>query len=479
MKKNIILFITLVLLIAFVYQFEEKRTTDKKNQEEEKALLFDPQKLGEISSIEFINTKLVGYNGKFYTTKRHHSVDTNKLQYIFNILSGIRIKRMLDKEEILKVGIDNFFPDEKLKLKFIFQYDEVEFFLGKKLEYNRSFYMKVKNKDRTSYIIAHDIVPILGTHLKEDYHRSTDNYLRIKSILYLDESFFYNTYLFPKKRQMKKEKAPNLFFWKKIAINNIRHKNMQIDFKNKSTHPAIISGPSYNLKAFNQYHNELLNLDAEELIFDYDKLQLQNKLAQIKLMGPSNHQIKLELYRKYKNKSGFFVKRKNDEPLYRFKQSVTKVFYKKLQDFWNKSIIDKDIEKGLHGKNFELIFKKGQKYRLAFQLAQGFNVKIIKSPNTSSKDKSRRVTIMPNQMAFKKLYQHFKRQADIIMPYAGEGLRLKQNSSYFKLFWDNSLFHVYFKNGELVFINDTEKYKLHYWVGNNCPIGLKKEDFFL
>ncbi len=190
MKKNLFYFIFLTALGFVAYYFEEFKVVQKTDRQRLETQLVDTIKFQDILALKTTKASLVFANDTFVTEKDKAEVDKEKVQQFFHKLTSLRVVRVLEKSEIEKLGLEHFFGDSSPRLDLQFTNDSLELILGKKLEFDRTFYMKVIRNRKEQYIIARDIAPRQGFYFKENEHRTSFSYLNLKEMMNKDNSFF-------------------------------------------------------------------------------------------------------------------------------------------------------------------------------------------------------------------------------------------------------------------------------------------------
>ena len=312
--------------MSMIYHFEERNTIAIKEKKERESSFFKVEDKGDLLSIQTPVINLVKKDGKLVVAKTGYVVEEEKLNYFFEILSLLRAQRFLDPHLLSqKISEKDFFPDEKQKIIFTFDKDIVEFTLGDKLQTSRSFYVKIKTKKEQRWAIAYDSSPNVGLYTKEDVNNSDFQYTRVKSLFYLDETYFHDTRLFKKTL-----KVTDALIDKLYSLDLIKYKTIpspkNLDVK-KDSIEAFIKG--------------LQKLRANEIIYPFDPTKLSKKMSSISL---NNGNISLSLYRLYQGKQGHYVMMNTDDALFKINPSAVPFFFTNIQDFWIKKISLKKIE---------------------------------------------------------------------------------------------------------------------------------------
>ena len=433
--------------------FDELAKTKKDELALKKSQLFDLEKLGEIKSIETPGVKLLKRNGFFYTTNGALA-DSKKLDYFFDRLFQIRIKRILKAHELEGVDPKEYFPNPRDMIVFTFGNDKLSFLLGKKLHVDQSFYMKILKKGDAIQLIAHDPSLMEAPYLKKDNAISPRKYLRIKALFFLNEKYFKNNHLF-------KEKDFETFSLNRASITNIRNKSFNLDFSKKNSSPEIYPELSYLLSAFVKFEDSIKNLVANESYYSYVKTKLKEKLSTI-ILESSGKTYKLELFRRYGDFSGYFVTSSFDKVLYELEGKSAAIFFLNVQDFWNRRPLP--FQFGKKDEIFEMSFSKRDRLKLKLPYRKEFQVLM------DEKNKE----ILPIKKNFTELFSLLVRQADYVSQ--SKFLNLEKVKSKIQLYFDGFAIHAILKNDELLLFNQVKKIIYHYRANDAVKLDIK--DYF-
>ena len=462
--RNVFLFIILVLLIIFIYFFEEIGGKNRRQVLEQEGLIFDAKDLGELKGFKTQNAELIKGRKKYYTVNKHVLVDDYKVNQVFALLSKIKVKRYLTDEEVKKQNIASYFPEDTVSVTFIFNDANIKFNLGYKLDFDESFYMEVENANTSQWIIAYDSGPMEGIYSKKNRHNSSNKYDRIKSLLLLDDKFFYDMYIF------KAQKKDSTFqIWDNVKINNIKEKkSFDLSFSKLQTSPNIFKGLIYNKKAIKDFGMRLLSLRGIDITTQFSKIGLKNLLLKLEFNIGFDNAQDVFLYSSYKGKNGFFLITDFDDVLYELEESSAKVLFQKYQSFWDKRIFALYSNLGKTDIFFEIKFKDETRYQLKIPASKEFDIVRVIQDDPIPKIKS-----------FKKLFSFFmERGANYSTIYSSNDYNLLKDE-IFSLRFEKMHIHVVYNKGELILINKTFQYKLHYEVGDLLPVKSKRSDFFI
>ena len=451
--KNKILFFVLIIFCGAIYLFDELAQTRRDELSDKKSRLFDPEKLGEIRSIKTPGIKLTKKNGFFYT-QNETLVDADKLDYFFDRLSQIRIKRILKKSELKEVNTKVLFPNLREMVTFTFQQEKLSFLLGKKLDVDQSFYMEVQRKTGNTQLIAYDPSFMDGPYLKKDEATSPRKYFRLKTLLSLDDKYFKDNHIF------KKKYFKDIVF-SKASVSNIRNRPFSLNFSTKTSTPETYPELPYLQNAFLNFQNSIKSLMANESYYSFTKKKLKEKLSTM-ILEASGKSHQLQLFRRYGKLSGYFVMTSFDKVLYEIDGKSASLFFLNVQDFWDRRPLP--FQFGMKDELFEMSFDEGNRLKLKLPYRKGFHVLMD--------DKNEK--IRPVKKNFISLFSLLIRQADHVSQ--SDILDLKKVKSKIQLYFDGFVIHAMLKNNELLLFNQVKKIIYHYRTDDSVKLNM--EDYF-
>lgn len=345
MKKNVILFGVFVVLMSIIYHFEERNTIALQEKKERENSFFNIEDRGELLSLKTPGISLKKENDQFYVEKTGYVVEEEKLNYFFEILSLLRAKRFLGPKLIdAQIAEKEFFPDKSQKMIFTFADDIVEFTLGEKLQTAKSFYVKIKTKKDERWAVAYDSSPNVGLYTKEDVNNGPFQFTRVKSLFYLDESYFHDSRVFKKPL---------------TVTNALIDKSYSLDLVNLTTLPSP-KNLQVKKESIKDYIKGLQMLRGNKVIYPFDPDKLNKIMSTISL---NNGELNLSLYHFYQGKEGHYLTINNDKGLFKLNPSAVPFFFTNIQDFWNKKVSSKKIDelkiKFRENKVLDIQIKKG------------------------------------------------------------------------------------------------------------------------
>lgn len=452
MKRNLILTGILAGLLVFTYFFEEIGGKRRKEVEEEENRLFNAKELGEMVSFETVKGKIYFKDQRVFTQKLNYPVSKKRLSKFFNILSSIKVKRYLNKEEIDQDNYSLFLPDKKRRMIFEFERGKINFVLGRKMQTDPSFYMEVTTNVGTNIVLAYDDSPLEGMYFKKNAHLNSEKFERLVKLFYLDEDYFWD-------RAIIKNMNPHKMFEKikSVEITNLRNRSFFVDFKKGVTTPKILKGLSPNIEYYQIFITALLSTQAKNIFHPARLKKLSKNIASIKL--DLGKKMELTLFRKYGDMSGFFVRTSMENTVFEVDQNMVRLFYSNVQDFWDRRILPAFFLK--KEKSFKFKINFGEELFLQMNNQDSF---FITADNDS---------IKPKNSSFKEFFLFLSREADFV-----KALSPSKRTKLFSFAFHDQLFHAIFNGGDLIIENETQKLEYHYYIGDLKKFKHKKSDYF-
>ena len=263
-------------------------------------------------------------DGKF-KTKRNLPISREKVLKILNILSGLRVEKILPmEEENFKKSKKLFFPAHEQKIIFKFKNKELIFTLGEKLTYSQSFYFKIESGNKVVWGIAKDVSDFKALYQKENYENSSKRYDRLANILGLNEKYFID-----------KKITGDLSKINEVKFEGIGGEKFSLDFSKNTTLPSHYEGLSYSNAKFNIFKKDLIELKGTSIVESWERNKLSKKLVTLTFFSTSKEAFKLELFGKYGKEKSFFILKQKDSLLYKVNKESLLPFVVSVQDFWS------------------------------------------------------------------------------------------------------------------------------------------------
>ncbi|MBC7714944.1 MAG: hypothetical protein H7177_16480 [Rhizobacter sp.] len=458
--KNLVLFLVLVIAIGATYLFEERSNAINEALTAKKTALLDMEKLGDIKAIQGVKLNFEK-KGEFYFDKDNGlKLSKDRLGEFFTILSSQKVKTFLNQDEVNKVGAGFYVPDPTMKMTFKFEKGEATFTLGKKLDYDQSFYMQVTRDNKSQIVIVNDESPDPGAYATdEEYKKSDAKYKRLEMIFLLTNKYFYDTRVF-KDFNYTQDKIN----FKNITISTFRNKKYSVNFENSTTNPAAPKGIAYFEENWISFLRFLTKLEGKNLYYPADPKLLDEALSQFEVHDRDNRLYTLEVYKKYGQENGYFLKSSLDNVIYQLKPEDAQYFFVNVQDFWLKKVLPKEKE-----FKFKITFYKGQTEEVKIEDKELFKVLPVNVKYTEAGIRA---------LEFKRLIEFFKTEGSMV-----EELNISPSEilrkNILRVQFENRNLSVILDENEATIVDLDQKIMIHHYVGAKLPFSIKYEDYFV
>lgn len=457
--KNIFLFILLILAIGLTYIFEERRNILDEKRDAKKSALLDVEKLGEITGITGIKLNFERRGGFFYTRDNNLRLSEARLGEFFEILSGLKVKTFLDAQTVNKVGLNFYIPDPTMKMTFKFEKGEISFVLGKKLDYDQTFYMQIIRDQKSEVVIVNDESPDPGVYQNDDeYRKSSAKYKRLEMLFLLTNKYFHDTRVFKDMGYVQDK-----LNFKELTIATFRNKKYAISFKDSTTNPPVPKGLKYFDENWVSFHQALTKLEGSSLYFPAKPERLDEALSHIEVIDRNERKYTLDVYKKYDGENGYFLKTSLDNIVYQLKPEDARYFFVNVQDFWQKRILPSAKE-----YNLGLTFYNGKEASVTISDKELFKV----APLVASIDKN---ALRP--LEFKKLIDFLKMEGDHVSDLTEKPSELLKKN-ILRVRFENRTLNVILEDNDAIVVDFDLKIKIHHYVGAKLPFSIKYEDYF-
>lgn len=452
-NKNLILFLSLMAAVALTYWFEERGTENAIMTEAQKTEILSADKLGEMKAVKGVKIDLIKKDEKYYARENGLILSKARLDEFFKILGAIRVKTFLKDEDVAKVGRSFYIPDDMLSLNFTFEKGSIKFTLGKKLEFDQTFYMEVEKDGKRQVVIAEDQSADPGVYQNDkDYQRSEAKYKRLQIIFMLTNVYFYDTRVF--KDFYQDEKAIN---FEEMTISTFRNKKFSVNFKQTSTNPPAPEGLGYFEENWISFHRVLSKLEGRTVYSPYESSALSDVLSQFEIKDREGRKIILTVFKRFGELNGYFMTSSLDNLLYVLKPEDARYFFVNVQDFWNKKIVPQGKE-----YNLTLTFLDGKSEQVKIIDKELFKVETGKSVRS---------------LEFKKLIDFLKTEGDHISEMTEKPSEiLKKN--VLRVQFENKDLNVILVENDAILVDVNQKIKIHHYVGATIPFSIKRGDYF-
>lgn len=455
-NKNTFLFLLLIAAVGITYWFEERGNINAFNLEQKRTEVLNTDHLGELKAVRGIKIDFVKVGEAYYARENNILLAKARLDEFFKILSGLKIKTFLKDSDVEKVGRSFYIPDDALKLTFVFEKGAVDFTLGKKLNFDQSFYMEITQEGKKRIVIVNDESPDPGTYKSDqEYQRSEAKYKRLSVVFMLTNVYFYDTRLF--KDLYPDEKAIN---FEEVTVSTFRNKKYSIDFKNTRTNPPAPKGIAYFEENLLSFHNTLTKMQGRTVIAPYEQGALSEILSQFEVKDRYGRNYVLTLYKIFGEQNGYFLTSSLDKLLYVLKPEDARFFMVNVQDFWKKSVFP-DLKEYVLG----LTFYDNKSDQVKITDKELFKVEPVKPE------------LAVRALEFKRLIDFLKTEGDHVSEMTEKPSEiLKKN--IMRLNFDNRVMSVILEDNDAILVDLDLKVKIHHYVGATLPFSIKRADYF-
>lgn len=458
--KNLALFLVLVVAVAGTYVFEERNNIINEAITAKKTALLDMEKLGDITAITAVKLDFEKKGEFFYDKNNGLRLSKDRLGEFFQILSSQKVKTFLNLEEVNKVGPTFYIPDPSMKMTFKFEKGEATFTLGKKLDYDQSFYMQVTRDNKSQIVIVNDESPDPGAYATdEEYKKSDAKYKRLEMIFLLTNKYFYDTRVFKDFNYILDK-----INFKNISISTFRNRKYTVNFENSTTNPAPPKGVDYFEENWISFLRFLTKLEGKGLYYPAKPELLDEALSQFEVHDRDNRTYTMEVYKKYGEEIGYFLKTSLDQVIYQLKPEDAQYFFVNVQDFWLKRVIPKEKE-----FNLKITFYKGQSEDVKIVDKELFKVLPTNSKFAESSIRA---------LEFKRLIEFLKGEGSMV-----EALNLSPSEilkkNILRVQFENRNLSVILEENEATIVDLDQKIMIHHYVGAKLPFSIKYEDYFI
>jgi hypothetical protein len=456
--KNISLFAVLIVAVAITYFFEERASRNEEAVLEKKLTLLDTKELGDILAIQGIKLSFEKRGDDYYDKESNLKLSRARLDEFFTILSGLKIKSFLDQKEVERVGIQNYIPDPSMQMSFKFEKGEITFILGKKLEYDQSFYMQIIRDQKSQVVIANDESPDPGVYQNDEQYKKSDaKYQRLQMVFLLTNKYFHDTKVL-KDLGYEQDKIN----FKEITISTFRNKKYTINFKDSVTNPPVPKGLKYLEENWISFHRVLTNLEAKGLIYPGEEALLKEPLSRFEVTDREDRKYTLDVYQKYGEENGYFLKSSLDKAIYQLKQEEARYFFVNVQDFWEKKITPSANE-----------------YDLTVTFFDGKKLTVFISDKDLFKVTSKTPGVGDNKLKsvyFKQLVDYIKIEGDHVSELTEKPSDILKHN-ILGLSFENKNLNVILEDNDAITIDPSMKVKIHHYIGEKLPFSIKYEDY--
>ncbi len=458
--KNLTLFAILALGLLITYIFEERSNRNSEIAEAKRTELLNTEKMGEIRGIKGIKLSFIKNGEFFFDTENNLRLSQDRLGEFFQILSGMKVKTFLNQAEVEKVGVNFYIPDPSMKMTFQFVKGEMTFILGKKLDYDQSFYMQVIKDNTSQIVIVNDESPDPGTYASdEEYKKSDAKYKRLEILFLLTNKYFYDNRVFKGFNYT----ADKINF-KEISIATFRNRKYSVSFDTTTTNPAPPKGIGYFEENWVSFHSFLSKLEGKSLYYPVELNKLDEILSQFNVVDRNGQKYTMDVYKKYGQENGYFLKTSLEDVIYQLRPEDAQYFFVNVQDFWQKRIVPKEKD-----YNLTVTFFNNETEMVKVQDRELFKVLPTNSKYTETNIRA---------LEFKRLLEFFKMEGSMVNELKESPSELLKKN-IMRVQFDNRNLSVILEENEAIIVDHDLKIMIHHYVGAKLPFSIKHSDYFI
>jgi hypothetical protein len=333
-RKNLVLFLILAALLGVTYLVHERGAEIERAVHLEQHQLYNPERLGELTSFSNPAASLVRDGERFVTSHLSLEVDTDKLYETLNVLLPIQARRFLEPQDLEELNLDVAFPHAHYTLKFTFENGSVEYLIGEKLQFSQDFYMRLRwqegdNPEQIQYVVATDTSPLEGIFSDETYHISDRKYMRLLNLLFLNEEFFVVSSLAP-------EIAPEDVLRLSFETRTNRPFHLIFDGQKITLDPAPFEHVSLDHALIRGWLENIIQLRGKKFLPEVSLEDLGRVIASLKILKKNGRTVQIDLYRDLEDPHGFYVASTERDGVYTLAPELSGLFLVGHQRFWNR-----------------------------------------------------------------------------------------------------------------------------------------------
>jgi hypothetical protein len=457
--KNFSLLVLLIIGVLLTYLFEERANKIKEVLNAKKTALLNVEDYGELKGVKGIKINFEKRGETFSDRENHLRLSTARLDEFFQILSGLKVINFLNQEDVKKIGIPFYIPDESMKMTFEFEKGSLTFILGKKLDFDQTFYMQVISGDKNQVVLVKDESPDPNIYENDEQYKKSDaKFKRLQMVFLLTNKYFYDGRVF-KDFDYSLEKIN----FESIQVSTFRNKKYSINFKDSTTNPPAPPTLGYFDDNWVSFHQALSKLEAKNVNYPADPKLLDEVLSFFEVVDRNGKKYTLEVYKKYGEEIGYFLKSSLDNIIYQLKPEDAQFFFVNVQDFWHKNYSPKNKD-----YDFTLVDYKGKSLSVAISDKELFTVKSIAQSKSAATDLV--------DLEFKRLIEFLKMEGNHVSEMNEKPTEIIKKT-VLNLNFDNKKLNVILEENEAIVVDISQKVKIHYYVGNKLPFSIKIEDY--
>lgn len=365
MKTNFFLCSILILLLTFVYYYQERGDIHKERSRNEKDFIFSEEYSGPLRSVHFDlfsidldERRVLGKGGIV-------SLDEESIDYLLQSISKLKILKFVNGDDIAIAKISSFVKDDSPCLTLYFDKENIEVCIGEKIKFDQSFYIKLTKKNQPPQIAIAKDTGTLNSAYEKSMERTIDLYYKkFVGLFSLSEDVFYNRTILRTEQEVSK-----------INFRGGRNADFLVDLVEERTIPELYQGLQYKKNIFKKLALSFRQMKAKRF-FPNEKVSDQRKIQDIDFILANNEKIHWSVFET--KQSEILILASNVDGLFELMDDQRSTIFANYQDFWPKNALG-----NLPGQFFvELADEKEQirikvKNQKVFQLEVEGNKKVV------------------------------------------------------------------------------------------------------
>jgi hypothetical protein len=331
-KRNLFLFFLALCLGLVSYYYQEKKDRSEYQQSLESEKLVDTTHLGTLVGIQ--TPSLLVHKGPqgFLLPRLQAPADDRLVNSFLESLGRIKVVRRLNEGEITDKTWGQFFPNLNRTILFTFEKGALTFLIGKKLSFDRTFYVAVRlgGEEKWKAAIVKNVAKGEEFYIKENAHRSDIPYRKALTLLKLkDEEFVDKRVLRSWWRSSRKIK--------RVAFVEGRNRDFYLTFDPWDITPSPPHFWRANREAITKLEAYLKNWVGDDLK-KASLGKLENLLGKI-IVSDGKEKAVFTLYSSFAGQKGYFIQSSRDPDIFSLSRQKAEVFFKSMTEFYDKRLI--------------------------------------------------------------------------------------------------------------------------------------------
>jgi hypothetical protein len=470
MKKNIVLSLALLVLLSFVYYFEEYRPRLNILSKQNSESLYPFVSLSACKTVKLPKTEIFFNNSNSLVSSKegiYDEADPLKITEFFKKLKMIKTQKKINLSQSDMSLSKHYFPlKNKIILKCILDNnDQITYEFGNKTQLSSSFYLSIKKKNSYKILVVDDERAFEGYYKKKDLF-SDKKRKRLMKIVNEKSSYFLN------------KNFNHVFSFSDFKIKSLEFDHgselLNFDVFNDGHYlkPKRWSDLRVDKKLIKKYFNQIKSLTLIEGSPYRGKIKnLSLKLKfNLKLLGKiKDIEKKFGIYKLDKNK--FILKDANTNFYYKVSEDFYAFFNRLDSDFLVKKEVFSGVIKDVNENTLSFDFGGKSKISITYNLIKkikqmsrkvaDYRIKevLLNEGDVSSKVDWSKLLVLMDLVNGQNEFKKFDRVSRFNMKNK-KYLTSKKNITGFV---NNEKFNLIIKDHEIIILDNKRKLNFHYY----------------